>query len=37
MTFLRGALERRKGEALVEFADLVEVQGGQALVLSFSR
>jgi len=37
MTFLRGSLERRKGEALVEFADRVEVQGGQALVLSFGR
>jgi len=37
MTFLKGTLERRKGEALVEFSDRVEVQGGQALVLSFSR
>jgi hypothetical protein len=37
MTFLRGTLERRKGESLVEFPDRVEVGAGQALVLSFRR
>ncbi len=35
-TFLKGAVERRKGEVQVEFAHPVEVVSGQALVLSFT-
>ena len=36
-TFLRGTLERRRGEVQVEFATPVDVNPGQALVLSFSK
>ncbi len=36
-TFLRGDPERRKSEVAVTFGNAVELQAGQALVLSFSR
>ncbi len=36
-TFLRGSMERRKGETQVEFSNAVQLNPGQALVLSFSR
>lgn len=36
-TFLRGAIERRKGETLIEFGSEVQIKPGQALILSCSR
>ena len=36
-SFLRGTLERRKGEVQVEFGEPVELKAGQALVLSFAK
>jgi hypothetical protein len=36
-TFLRGNLQRRKGETLVEFSSDVQLKAGQALILSFSK